>query len=294
MSNLNTFNYLNLIGFIINTIVTFGASAAFGFPDNAELSNKYQTIVTPSGGTFAIWGIIFLSQGIFAIVQMLQDFRSNLLVQKGVSIWYFSACMFQSWWTFAFGYERIGLSTLMMGGILISLIPIVWKQSKIEPEPSAKNTPLKEFWLLKFPFSIHCGWIAAASAINLNIWILKMGATSRTQEAWAYATIVYAVFCALMALVYLSPPDFTIPSVLVWASIGIVRELNSPSDSILDTFAEGTIARVRVCVIALGATLAVVTAGYGAYRRVKKSRGNVIETDTNDEKKLEKQESLEA
>jgi benzodiazapine receptor len=287
MSNLNTLNYLNLIGFIINTIVTFGASAAFGFPDNAELSNKYQTIVTPSGGTFAIWGIIFLSQGIFAIVQMLQDFRSNLLVQKGVSIWYFSACMFQSWWTFAFGYERIGLSTLMMGGILISLIPIVWKQSKIEPEPS--DNTVKEFWLLKFPFSIHCGWIAAAFAVNVNVLVLSMGSTARTQEAWAYATIVYAVFCALMALVFLSPPDFTIPSVLVWASIGIASELKNPSDSILDTFAEGTIKTVRGCVIALATILAVVTAGYGAYRRVKNSRSNVIETDTYNGERIEKQ-----
>jgi benzodiazapine receptor len=287
MSNLNTINYLNLIGFIINTIVTFGASAAFGFPDNAELSNKYQTIVTPSGGTFAIWGIIFLSQGIFAIVQMLQDFRSNLLVQKGVSFWYFSACMFQSWWTFAFGYERIGLSALMMGGILISLIPIVWKQSKIESEPS--DNTVKEFWLLKFPFSIHCGWIAAAFAVNVNVLVLSMGSTARTQEAWAYVTIVYAVFCALIALVYLSPPDFTIPSVLVWASIGIASELKNPSDSILDTFAEGTIARVRGAVIALATILTVVTAGYGAYRRVKKSSSNVIETDTYDGERFEKQ-----
>ena len=81
MTDLNTLNYLNLIGYIINVLVTFASASVFSFPDNAELSEKYQTIITPSGGTFAIWGIIFISQGIFAVIQMLSGYRSNPLVQ---------------------------------------------------------------------------------------------------------------------------------------------------------------------------------------------------------------------
>ena len=116
MESLNTNSYLNLVGYIINALVTFLASPIFGFPDNSALSEKYQTLVTPTGWTFAIWGIIFLSQGIFAIVPMLPQHRSNALVQEGVSHWYFIACVFQAAWTFAFGYELIGRSTIFFHG----------------------------------------------------------------------------------------------------------------------------------------------------------------------------------
>ena len=267
MTDLNTLNYLNLIGYIINFLVTFASASVFSFPDNAELSEKYQTIITPSGGTFAIWGIIFISQGIFAVIQMLSGYRSNPLVQEAVSYYYFAACMFQSLWTFAFGYEIISLSWLMMGGILASLIPIVLNQSKIELEPS---TEIRDFWLLKFPFSVHCGWIAAAFAVNANIFALVSGAQAGAQEACAFATLGYAVVFACFALLYLSPPDFTIPSVLVWACLGIAMELRNPTDAIMATFSDAAIARVRISVIGVGVILAIVTAVYGVKRVLKK------------------------
>lgn len=38
MEPLNKTNYLNLAGYILNTLVTFAASPIFGFPDNAQVS----------------------------------------------------------------------------------------------------------------------------------------------------------------------------------------------------------------------------------------------------------------
>ena len=40
-------------------------SGAFGVPTNAEVSDAYPTNVTPAGLTFAIWGPIFLLQGLW-------------------------------------------------------------------------------------------------------------------------------------------------------------------------------------------------------------------------------------
>lgn len=274
MSELNALNYLNLVGFIINCLVTFFASTVFGFPSNGDLSDKYQTIVTPSGFTFSIWGIIFAFQGVFSVIQMLSAYRDNILVQEGVQYWYFIACMFQSAWTFAFGYEVIWLSTTMMGGILISLAILVRLQSKIESEPSLR---IKDFWLLKFPFSIHCGWIAAAFAVNVNVLVLDAGTQARGQEIWAFNSLLYAVLVAVCALVYLKPPDFTIPSVLVWATFGIFSELRKPKDAIVNTFTEAVITRFRATVIGVCVVLAVATTGYGLYRNFKKKNDDTVE-----------------
>lgn len=274
MSQLTAINYLNLFGYIINAFVTFGGAPIFGFPDNAELSEKYQTLVTPAGLTFAIWGIIFISQAIFAIVQMLPRYRSEILVQTGVSNYYFAACIFQSAWTFAFGYESILLSTILMLGILISLVLIVVRQSKLEieeidaAEASDKNK-YELFWLLKFPFSVHCGWIFAAFAVNFNVFVQNAGADARGQEILSYITLVYAIGIACFALFALSQPDFTIPSVLVWATLGIVLELNEPRESIEDIFEDEVIDRVRSLVLALCIILGIVTSAYGGYRVYK-------------------------
>jgi len=263
MESLNTNNYLNLVGYIINTLVTFSASFIFGFPDNAALSEKYQTLVTPTGWTFAIWGIIFLFQGIFAIVQMLSKYRSNTVIQEGVSHFYFTACLFQAAWTFAFGYEVIWLSCVFMGGILFSLLQIVKKQVKIQ-------STMTDFWLFKFPFSLHCGWIAAAFAVNVNTFVYAAGAQAEAQLIWSYFTLGFAPLVAIFSLVHLSPPDFTIPSVLVWATIGIASELKNPKDGIVASFAEGEIDMFRSCVIAVCVITALTTAGYAGYRVYEK------------------------
>lgn len=272
MDDLNYLNYLNLVGYVINVLVTFGASRAFGFPDNADLSDKYQTLISPPGFTFSIWGVIFLSQAIFTVFQMLPGFRSNKLVQDGVSYWYFVTCLVQSAWNFAFGYEVIWLSVIFMFGILAPLTIIVVRQSEIESAPDSVN---KDFWLYKFPFSLHCGWISVAFAVNVNVWIDAIGASANTQEYCAYASLVYAILVAVFAFVYLSPPDFTIPSVLVWATLGIAIELTDPKDSIISRFEEEVIKRVRIIIIVVASVLALVTTSYGIYRVVvKRTRTN--------------------
>lgn len=262
MGPLNTNNYLNLFGYIVNAVVTFAASGIFGFPDNAELSEKYQTLVTPSGITFAIWGIIFLSQGIFAVVQMLPKYCSAILVQEGVSYWYFVACIFQSLWTFAFGYEVLWLSVIFMGGILVSLFQIFKNQSRIESD-------LAEFWLFKFPFSIHVGWIAAAFAVNVNVLVFAAGAPAKVQLTWAVLTLLYVITVAAYGLAFSSPFDFTLPLVLLWASIGIASELKNPKDTILYTFTLDEISQVRNGVVFICVILALSVASLAGYRWYK-------------------------
>lgn len=269
-TNLNFVNYLNLVGYIVNAFVTFAASPIFGFPSNAKLSEKYQTLVTPFGAAFGIWSVIFIMQAIFVIYQMLERYRGDKLVQEGVSYWYFIACMCQCGWTFAFGYEAIPVSALMMVGILVSLAMIVNQQNQLEP---SSEHGLQEFWILKFPFSIHCGWIAAAFAINMNVLVLDLGASAGPQVACAYLTLAFAGLVAIFVLAYLSPPDFTIPLVLLWATIGIAVELNDPLDKIKDLFGEETIAMFRGWTLATSMILGVATVGYGVLVILKKKDG---------------------
>jgi len=72
-TSLNKYNILNLIAYLVNCFVTFGIGT-FGLanrPTNGDISDKYQTIVTPFGTSFSIWGIIFLWQALWVLWQFM-------------------------------------------------------------------------------------------------------------------------------------------------------------------------------------------------------------------------------
>ena len=56
---LTCMNYVNILAFAINVVVTYGIGVGgiLDLPTNDELSAKYQTLVTPIGWAFAIWGV---------------------------------------------------------------------------------------------------------------------------------------------------------------------------------------------------------------------------------------------
>ena len=219
-AKLNYVNWLNLVGFVVNTAVTFGASYVFGFPDNAELSEMYMTLITPTGFTFAIWGLIFAMEGIFTIVQLTPRGRSDSLVQKGTYLYFFAACIFQAAWTFLFGYEYILLSTLAMALILLSLLAVLFSQARTETDLTKG-----EFWFFSFPFMLHCGWIFSAFALNVNVLLVDNDVGNSGQVAAAFASLGYFFLIILYSLFGMKKAQYTIPGVFVWTIVSAEENL---------------------------------------------------------------------
>lgn len=225
-----------------------GTAGWFGTPDNGELSEKYQTIITPKGTAFSIWAIIFLFQGIFTIIQMMPSFRSRPLVQDGVSFWYMITCYTQIGWTFAFAFEVNELALVFMFLIWISLMALIISQYYVELDSETSKCfsmkGLVEFWLLKFPFCIHGGWITAASALNVCVIAVDYQASAATQLAIGIICLAVLHAISVWHLFGYKRPNYTIPCVLVWANGWIYGELQDPKQLIIDTFDESIIAGV--------------------------------------------------
>ena len=88
-----TRSILNLLAFTLNTLETAGVgpfSIHFNQnQDNATISAKYQTIITPHGIAFSIWAIIFLMEAIFCGVTLFNErMGQSRLVIEGVSFWF--------------------------------------------------------------------------------------------------------------------------------------------------------------------------------------------------------------
>lgn len=252
MASLNRNNYLNLIGYIINVFFTFFGEPIFDLKGPEELSDKYQTLITPTGFIFSIWLVIFIFQGIFAIIQMLEKYRSLPVVQEGVSKWYFVACIAQSLWTLFFGIEQIFASTVVMLIILYSLVTIVLNQRPIDVDTGV-------YWLTKFPFDIHCAWICAASVLNINVWFISMGGGAILQQILAYLGLIFFIVVAYVSLFEdnMSMPNYTFPSVFAWTTFGNFFELMNPNNLITSTFSSASIMAVFIIAIIVCAALLI-------------------------------------
>lgn len=267
MTTLNYVNYLNLIGYIINVFFTFLSVPVFGIPDNGELSEKYQTILTPTGWAFFIWGVIFAAEGIFAIAQMFPRFRGDPMVQKGVSIWYFVCCVVQSGWTLSFGYEAILLSLIFMVSILISLVIILWLQNRVNSEKSMLGS-LLEYWLFQFPFSIHCGWIISATCLNIGVVAVNDDRSAKEQTYLAIFCLIFIVLCSVAATFAPKSPNFAIPGVACWTTLAIAIELNDPDEKLVTLFGDDTINRFKITSGVLCGFLFLWIVGFAAYQLV--------------------------
>lgn len=154
-----------------------------------------------------------------------------------------------------------------MAFFLFTLVRIVACQYVIKSDGTRT-----EYWLLRFPFEFHCGWIIVASAVNCNLLAVKEKASPSALFGMAIASIVYVILAAVFCLYALKRPNLTIPLVLAWATFGIAMELRSPIDSIERNFTESQIATIRVT-SAIVCILLVLTTIIRAVWKVKSSRG---------------------
>jgi len=243
---LSNTNYLNLVAYILNATLVygFGTGGWLGASPNDELSRKYQTLVTPKSSAFIIWAVIFTFQGAFAVAQMLPRFRAQAMVVDGSSYWYSLVSAVQICWTLAFAYEVISLSLVFMLLLWCSLVALLYSQYYAKSDGT-----LWEFWILRFPFSVHAGWITAASALNVNVQVVSMNQPADIQLAVGIVSLAVLHAISVWVIFYLSMPNWTIACVLSWAFWWIYAELGSPNELITGTFVEETINGVRYAAI---------------------------------------------
>merc|ERR1712232_259834 len=201
----------------------------------------------PSGSAFSIWGVIFIFQGIFAVYQLLPSVRAKPMVQEGVSYWYILTCLFQCCWTPCFGFEQITLALIAIILIWLSLVGLNYQQYYVK---DAERT-LIEFWFLRFPFQVHCGWLTCASVLNVNVLAVKLDADAEYLLPIAIISLAYLHAVSVWVLFGFPKPNYTIAGVIAWANGWIFNELGNPKDLIKEAFPQLVITSVSYAAFAV-------------------------------------------
>lgn len=259
--SLNKLNFINLLAYIVNSLVTYAIQ--FGWidrPNNGELSDKYQTIITPFGTSFLIWSVIFMWQLFWVLWQFLPSQRNSEGVTRA---WYYYPIftVMQAGWTISFSFEIMWLSLIFMYGILVTLISASMSLQKY------KKT-WKGYLLWQGPFSIQTGWIMAASSLNTNVLLVAYSGTTTAKIVVAALSLVVLI---ATSFTWLSsyPVDFAIPLVIVWALTGIYFELENPLQMIIDEFSQKQINGVQSGVLAGAVLISVGIVSKALYVLIK-------------------------
>jgi benzodiazapine receptor len=192
--------WMNTLAFFVNTVVTYGIGASksslvssFGLKPNKDISEMYPTLVTPAGWAFAIWGIIFLLEGLSMISQL--NYVDSYSALYTAHPYWVVTCILQCCWTLAFASNKIFLSNLLIIGLTASVFKtyIIYRMC---------GDPSRELYIFyTLPFGLHASWLGAASLVSLNITATAHGLSRQHLYKLATVTImalpVLAVCCSL-------------------------------------------------------------------------------------------------
>jgi hypothetical protein len=216
-----TLSILNLSGFI-GTVVINGLANSLPLNNKltGELSDQYPNLFVPAGLTFSIWGLIYLLLAVFVIYQLILAVRKNtqtVSISERINVFFFVSSLANIGWIFAWHFEIVALSFLIMLVLLGSLIAVYVRLNIGRGE--ASNT---EKFLVHLPFSIYLGWITIATIANFTAMLVHFSwnGFGLPEQFWAVLVIVVGIAVTLIILFYRK--DIFYSLVADWAFLGIL------------------------------------------------------------------------
>lgn len=184
----------------------------------AQLSDLYPNLFVPAGFTFSIWGIIYLLLALHVIAHFYHCIKNNKKISaiyQSFSKRFWLSCLLNIGWIFAWHYQFMLLSALIMLGLLFTLLHIYL---------DSISTKIK---LIKWPFSLYAGWISVALIANITTVLVSYG-YHHSESFWA--SFMIFISCMLGVLLLRKYNDLVYASVIFWAFFGIFTKQMSIND----------------------------------------------------------------
>jgi hypothetical protein len=242
-SRLLFLSILNLIGFL-GTVIVNGLANVLPINNKTtgELSDQYPNLFVPSGLTFSIWGVIYILLAIFVIYGLVVAIRKDADKSSfidNIGILFFISCLANIGWIFAWHYEILPLSLVLMLILLGSLITVYLKL-----RIGKSDSTTTEKYLVHLPFSIYLGWITIATIANVTALLVDINWNTfgLGEPFWAVAVIIVGIAITLSVLI--TRKDIFYSLVVDWALLGILLKRladSTPVQSVIVTAIVGMV-----------------------------------------------------
>jgi len=214
---------LNVIGLLLTLLVNYLANALpLNGKNTGQLSDQYPNLFTPAGLTFSIWGLIYAGLLAFAGYQALPLFSRKWAAEVDPIVakvgWLFClTCLFNGTWIFAWHYEAVTLSVLVMLSFLLTLTVL---NERLHQEERLRA--VRPRWLVRVPFAVYWGWISIATIANVTAWLVNEGWKGFGLPEWFWAVLLIAVGTVLTLTVLRRTQQWAYGLVVMWAFAGII------------------------------------------------------------------------
>ncbi|MEM8968212.1 MAG: tryptophan-rich sensory protein [Bacteroidota bacterium] len=215
LSSIPTIRWIALGLFVATLLMNYlSQGVLFEGQTIGEVSDKYSTLITPAGYAFAIWGLIYLTLGVYVYYQVFQAAPTQHAYNRAAFPLILNLIA-NSAWLIAFQLEYIALSAVLMLVILVTLIQLVtlWTNDRTVTDWEKKQ--------MRIPFSLYLGWISVATIVNFSVLMkyAEWNALGLSEPAWV--VIMTSVGAALALLVLFAARSKLYPLVFVWAYVAI-------------------------------------------------------------------------
>lgn len=204
------------IAYIAMVVVNFLAN---GLPINnrstGEISDAYPNLFAPAGLTFSIWGLIYLLLAGYVIYQFIKKDQKSKELFKKINPFFIATSLANISWIFAWHYDFIAVSVVIMAILLILLI-------KIADIIRTQQFTSVEKIVVWAPFSIYFGWITVAAIANTTVFLVSLGWNGFGISDFIWTSIILLVGALIGILRMRKDKNIAYGLVLVWAYLGIV------------------------------------------------------------------------
>ncbi len=199
------------VSYVAMVIVNFLAnSLPINNRSTGVISDAYPNLFAPAGPAFSIWGLIYLLLAGYVIYQFVKKSQNIENILHKINPLFISTSIANILWIFAWHYDYIGLSVLIMTTLLVLLIKIA-DILRIE-----KFTTLSKI-LIWTPFSVYFGWITVATIANITVFMVSIDWNGFGIADFVWTSIILLVGALIGILRMQKDKNIPYGMVLIWA-----------------------------------------------------------------------------
>ena len=215
-----------LFALVMNALA---GSAVFNGTSVAEVSARYESLFTPAGYAFAIWGVIYLLLIAFVGFQWYSRIKLNQdenLNRTG--FWFAISNLANGFWIAAWVSGYIGMSVVLMLVLLLSLI-VLTIQLRLE----IWDAPVRIIVFVWWPVCIYTGWIIVATVANISAFLVSINWNGGFLSPQIWTIILIAVATAIYLFLISTRNMREAAMTGVWALIAIAVKQWQENQSIV-------------------------------------------------------------
>jgi hypothetical protein len=225
MNRIKSLAIFNTLFFLVHVTLSYMTQfKLINSSDVGEISDRYASLFTPAGITFAIWGVIYTALGVLCLYHIIMAFKhdkdhpaNNDLLRMGG--WFIFNNIVTAAWLITWTNNQVLLSLLLIVLQLLSLI-IIHLRLYIADRSREASSIVCTQW----PLSLYLGWISIATIANAATYLVSINWNGAGISAAKWTVIMIAVAVFITLVMIFVRKNVTFGLVVIWALYGIIRK----------------------------------------------------------------------